>query len=62
MWKLIEQADEEGGDDPDIRDTLLIELVVQECAKAIINDVRLDDVRSAANGCVVTIKKHFGIK
>ena len=38
----------------------LVELVVQECAKAIINDVRLDDVRSAANGCVVTIKKHFG--
>ena len=32
IWDLIEQADEQGGDDPDIRDALLVELVVQECA------------------------------
>lgn len=38
------------------------ELIVQECATAIINDSRLSDVRSAANGCVRTIKEHFGVE
>lgn len=38
------------------------ELIVRECATAIINDCRLNDVRSAANGCVRTIKEHFGFK
>ena len=37
------------------------ELIVKECADAIINDRRLSDVRSAANGCVRTIKEHFGV-
>jgi hypothetical protein len=37
------------------------ELIVQECADAIANDSRLGDVRSAANGCVRTIKEHFGV-
>lgn len=38
------------------------ELIVQECATAIINDRRLNDVRSAANGCVRTINEHFGVE
>jgi len=38
------------------------ELIVQECATAIINDDRLNDVRSAANGCVRTIREHFGVE
>ncbi len=38
------------------------ELIIQECANAIINDSRLNDVRSAANGCVRTIKQHFGVE
>lgn len=37
------------------------ELIVKECARAIINDRRLNDVRSAANGCVRTINEHFGV-
>ena len=37
------------------------ELIVKECADAIINDKRLSDVRSAANGCVRTVKEHFGV-
>ena len=37
------------------------ELIVRECADAIINDSRLSDVRSASNGCVRTIKEHFGV-
>jgi hypothetical protein len=38
------------------------ELIVRECATAIINDDRLNDVRSAANGCVRTIREHFGVE
>jgi hypothetical protein len=37
------------------------ELIVRECANAIITDSRLNDVRSAANGCVRTIKEHFEV-
>ena len=35
IWDLIEQADEQGGDDPDIRDALLVELVVRACAEVV---------------------------
>ena len=42
--------------------TVFAELIVKECATAIINDRRLNDVGSAANGCVRTIKKHFGVE
>lgn len=38
------------------------ELIVQECADAIINDDRLNDVRSASRGCIRTIKEHFGVE
>ena len=38
------------------------ESIVKECADAIIKDSRLSDVRSAANGCVRTIKEHFGVE
>ena len=38
------------------------ELIVRECATAITNDIRLNDVRSAANGCVRTIREHFGVE
>lgn len=38
------------------------ELIIQECVSAITKDSRLDVVRSAANGCVITIKEHFGVE
>lgn len=38
------------------------QLIVEECATAIINDRRLNGVRSAANGCVRTLKEHFGVE
>ena len=38
------------------------ELIVQECARSIINDSRLNDVRSASRGCVRTIREHFGVE
>lgn len=37
------------------------ELLLQEAIDAIVNDSRLNDVRSAANGCVRTIREHFGV-
>ena len=43
-------------------DKKFAELIVKECANAIINDSRLNDVRSAANGCVRTIREHFGVE
>ena len=43
-------------------DQKFAELIVRECANAIINDRRLNDVRSAANGCVRTINEHFGVE
>jgi hypothetical protein len=38
------------------------QLIVQECANAIVNDSRLSDVRTARNGCVRAIKEHFGVE
>ena len=38
------------------------ELLLQEAADAITKDTRLNDVRSAANGCVRTIREHFGVE
>jgi hypothetical protein len=43
-------------------DDKFAELIVQECARAIINDSRLNDVRSASRGCVRTIREHFGVE
>ena len=43
-------------------DQKFAELIVKECARAIIKDSRLNDVRSAANGCVRTINEHFGVE
>ena len=30
FWELVEQADEQGGDDPDIRDEVFAELLIAE--------------------------------
>jgi len=38
------------------------ELIIKECANAIVNDSRLSDVRTARNACVRTIKEHFGVE
>lgn len=65
---LAEQAAKKHGHtikfSTEITETLdsFAELIVRECANAIINDSRLNDVRSAANGCVRTIREHFGVE
>jgi RecB family exonuclease len=38
------------------------ELLIKDCATAIAQDQRLNDVRSAANGCMRTIREHFGVE
>ena len=64
--KLAEQASEIDGDDllyyHPVFAEKFAELIVQECANAIVNDSRLSDVRTARNGCVRTIKEHFGVE
>jgi hypothetical protein len=47
---------------PDCFSEKFAELIVKECADAIVNDSRLSDVRTARNGCVRTIKEHFGVE
>ena len=64
--KLAEQASEIDGDDllyyHPVFAEKFAELIVKECANAIVNDSRLSDVRTARNGCVRTIKEHFGVE
>ncbi len=53
---------DQGGEFHEAYTKKFAELIVNECANAIVNDSRLNDVRSAANGCVRTIKQHFGVE
>ena len=67
VWDLIEQADEEGGDDPDIRDALLVELVVRECLEVIekqFGGAGPDGVEwdRAIDFTYEDVKKHFGVE
>jgi hypothetical protein len=52
----------EGIDYSSFTSSKFAELIVQECANAIVNDSRLSDVRTARNGCVRAIKEHFGVE
>ena len=59
FWEIVEQADEQGGDDPDIRDQVFAELLLQECLKVInqSNGVGDDDVIKISRD----VKSHFGV-
>ena len=68
VWDLIEQADEQGGDDPDIRDALLVKLVVQACLSVVeknhekaMNEYDTD-VDYAMCSTRVDIENQFGVK
>ena len=58
FWELVEQADEEGGDDPDIRDEVFGKLLIQECAT--IADQRPTVLIDQTTGGL--IKQHFGVE
>ena len=59
FWEIVEQADEQGGDDPDIRDQVFAKLLLQECLKVInqSNGVGDDDVIKISRD----VKSHFGL-
>ena len=59
FWELVEQADEEGGDDPDIRDEVFARLIIQECGVAL--SPMLRDMVSRGQAYDL-IKKHFGVE
>ena len=55
FWELVEQADEEGGDDPDIRDEVFARLIIAKCVE-IANDY-------SDSGIIPTkINKYFGVE
>ncbi len=63
FWELVEQADEQGGDDPDIRDELFAKLIVQECVGVCLAQ------RDPANlnykpsvKFAEAVKQHFGVE
>ena len=58
-WELIERADEEGGDDPDIRDEKLVELIVKEAGKYLTSPEFIG--RSDLDWDMV-LKEHFGVE
>ena len=58
-WELIEQADEQGGDDPDIRDQTLVELIVKEAGKYLMSPEFIG--RSDLDWDMV-LKEHFGVE
>ena len=59
FWELVEQADEEGGDDPDIRDEVFARLIIQECSVAL--NPMLRDMVSRGQAYDL-IKQHFGVE
>jgi hypothetical protein len=70
FWELVEQADEQGGDDPDIRDEVFAKLIVKECYETIKKDMELAQIQLLpldfgmyANGRLRRIiKEHFGVE
>lgn len=55
FWELVEQADEEGGDDPDIRDEVFARLIIAKC-------VEIADDYSDSGIIPTKINKYFGIE
>jgi hypothetical protein len=57
FWQLVEQADDEGGDDPDIRDEVFAKLIVRECGKVYIQNQQ-DGVMTLTQDLL----QHFGVE
>ena len=58
FWELVEQADEEGGDDPDIRDEVFARLIIQECCGIVLKNTNLHTYHRVK----YEIKNHFGVE
>ena len=57
FWQLVEQADDEGGDDPDIRDEVFAKLIVRECGRVYIQNQQ-DGVMTLTQDLL----QHFGVE
>jgi len=59
FWELVEQADEQGGDDPDIRDEVFAKLIIQVCIDTVLDS----SVEYATRPQIAEeLKEHFGVK
>ena len=58
-WELIEQADEEGGDDPDIRDEMLVKMIVKEAGKYL---TRPEFIGRSDLDWSMILNEHFGVE
>lgn len=62
FWELVEQADEQGGDDPDIRDELFAKLIIQVCMEQVWH-TREDSINGNVSEVIKNrIKQHFGVE
>ena len=58
FWELVEQADEEGGDDPDIRDEVFAKLIIREC----IDLIGAGGEFVSRPKLVEKLQEHFGVE
>ena len=61
FWQLVEQADDEGGDDPDIRDEVFAKLIVRDLIDSMIKRYG-DDDELPIQEIEFFVKEHFGVK
>ena len=63
FWQLVEQADDEGGDDPDIRDEVFATLIIQECMKVAAKQRKPANLNyNPSERFVEDLKQHFGVE
>ena len=62
FWQLVEQADDEGGDDPDIRDEVFATLIIRECISTLEEKIyRSIDNEGDEIWTDLILKEHFGV-
>ena len=62
FWQLVEQADDEGGDDPDIRDEVFATLIIQECVDIANKNRTAMEMDRNTQLTATAIKQHFGVE
>ena len=63
FWQLVEQADDEGGDDPDIRDEVFATLIIQECMAVAAKQRKPANLNyNPSERFMEDLKQHFGIE
>ena len=63
FWQLVEQADDEGGDDPDIRDEVFATLIIRECMTVAAKQRKPANLNyNPSERFVEDLKQHFGVE